>query len=55
VFVGSGVNPTNLPKYKGLCDGVIVGTYFKGANGRIDVEKVKKLIRVRDELIKSNK
>jgi len=55
VFVGSGVNPTNLPKYKGLCDGVIVGTYFKGADGRIDVEKVRKLIRVRDELIKSNK
>ncbi len=49
VFVGSGVNPNNLRRYIGLCDGVIVGTYFKLGN-RIDIEKVKRLIDVRNSI-----
>ena len=55
VFVGSGVNPNNLPKYFDLCDGVIVGTYFKDKSGRVDIERVRKLIKARNNLIKSNK
>ncbi len=54
VFVGSGVNPNNIQKYVGICDGVIVGTYFK-RNGRVDEERVRRLIKIRNELIKSNK
>jgi len=49
VFVGSGVTAENLPKLAKFCDGVIVGTYFK-KNGRVDVERVRKLIKVRNEL-----
>ncbi len=54
VFVGSGVNTENLHKYVGLCDGVIVGTYFK-RDGRVDAERVMRLSKLRDNLIKSNK
>lgn len=54
VFVGSGVNPENIRKYIGLCDGVIVGTYFKRGR-RVDAERVRKLAKIRNELIKSNK
>ena len=49
IFVGSGVNPSNLERYVNLCDGVIVGTYFK-VGDRIDVNRVKKLVAVRNEL-----
>jgi membrane complex biogenesis BtpA family protein len=49
VLVGSGVTPENLPKIAKYCDGVIVGTYFK-KHGRVDADRVRKLVRVRDEL-----
>ncbi len=45
IIVGSGVTAENVAKVIEFCDGVIVGTYFK-RNGVIDVEKVKKLVRV---------
>ena len=51
IFVGSGVNPNNIHRYFGLCDGVIVGTYFK-RDGRVDEERVRRLVNVRDELMK---
>ena len=54
VFVGSGVNPKNIEKYYGLCDGVIVGTYFK-KEGRIDVKRVEELVRLRNRIINSYK
>ncbi len=54
VFVGSGVNPENIRKYVGLCDGVIVGTYFKRGD-RVDAERVRRLAEVRNELMKKLK
>jgi len=53
VLVGSGVTPENLPKLAKYCDGVIVGTYFK-EHGKVDVERVRRLVRVRDRTIKRN-
>ncbi len=53
VLVGSGVTPENLPKLAKYCDGVIVGTYFK-EHGKVDVERVRRLVRVRDRTIKQN-
>jgi len=49
VLAGSGVTPENLPKIARYCDGAIVGTYFK-KGGRVDVERVRRLVRVRDEV-----
>jgi len=49
VLVGSGVTEENLPKIAKHCDGVIVGTYFK-RRGRVDVERVRRLVKVRDSL-----
>ena len=51
ILVGSGVTPENLPKLARYCDGVIVGTYFK-KHGRIDAERVRRLVRVRDTLFR---
>lgn len=53
VLVGSGVTPENLPKLAKYCDGVIVGTYFK-KHGKVDVERVRRLVRIRDRTIKQN-
>ena len=49
VLAGSGVTADNLPKVAKYCDGVIVGTYFK-RRGRVDVDRVRRLVRVRDSL-----
>ncbi|RLI87053.1 MAG: hypothetical protein DRP01_02765, partial [Archaeoglobales archaeon] len=51
IFVGSGVNPGNISRYFGLCDGVIVGTYFK-SEGKVDVRRVKRLIEIRNSLMR---
>lgn len=51
IFVGSGVNPGNISRYFGLCDGVIVGTYFK-SEGKVDVGRVKRLIEIRNSLMR---
>ena len=51
VLVGSGVTPENLPKIAKYCDGVIVGTYFK-KHGRVDADRVKKLVKIRNELFR---
>ena len=45
VLVGSGVNPENVSEFMKLCDGIIVGTYFK-KSGRVEVERVRNLVRV---------
>ena len=51
IFVGSGVNPGNISRYFGLCDGVIVGTYFK-SEGKVDVGRVERLIEIRNSLMR---
>jgi len=45
VFVGSGITSTNVRSFLNIADGVIVGTYFK-RDGRVDPEKVRKLMRI---------
>ncbi len=49
VFVGSGVSFGNAKKFWEICDGLIVGTYFKH-NGRVenpvDVRRVEKITRL---------
>lgn len=49
LIVGSGVNPRDLPDLFSVCDGVIVGSFFK-KDGNIelptDVERVRELIVV---------
>ncbi len=45
LVVGSGITPDNIRHYLSHADGFIVGTYLKGSNGKIEVEKVRKLIR----------
>ncbi len=54
VLVGSGVTPNNLKTIFPYCDGVIVGTYFK-RRGRVDVERVRRLVEERNSLLKSEK
>ncbi|MDX2249669.1 MAG: BtpA/SgcQ family protein [Bacteroidia bacterium] len=47
VWVGSGVTLDNLADYAGICDGMIVGSYFKEKGfwaGKIDPEKVKRFV-----------
>ncbi len=51
VLAGSGVTPDNLPDIAKFCDGVIVGTYFK-KHGRVDANRVRKLVKVRDSIFK---
>ena len=43
VIVGSGVNPENIGSYLRVCDGFIIGTYFKSGR-RVDVEKVRTIV-----------
>lgn len=45
VLVGSGVNSGNVLEFIRLCDGVIVGTYFKKSGG-VEVDRVRNLVRV---------
>jgi len=45
VLVGSGVNTENVSEFLKLCDGVIVGTYFK-KSGRVEAERVRSLVRI---------
>lgn len=41
VCVGSGITPENINNYKADC--YIIGTYLKDPNGRIDINKVRKI------------
>ncbi len=43
VIVGSGLTPENIASYLRICDGFIVGTYFKRGR-RVNIEKVKALV-----------
>ncbi len=43
VIVGSGMNPENIGSYLQVCDGFIVGTYFKSGR-RVNVEKVRTIV-----------
>ncbi len=45
VYAGSGVTPENVARILEHADGVIVGSYFK-RDGRVDAERVKKLVKV---------
>lgn len=47
VWTGSGVTLDNLDDYASICDGLIVGSYFKRGGywtGEVDPEKVKRLV-----------
>ncbi|MEZ4773052.1 MAG: BtpA/SgcQ family protein [Bacteroidia bacterium] len=55
VWVGSGVTIDNLPVYAPVCDGMIVGSYFKKDGywaGAVDPEKVKRFVEKLDALKK---
>jgi len=47
VLIGSGVNPNNVSEYFDVCDGFIVGTYFK-INGKVkapvELRRVRELV-----------
>ncbi len=49
VFVGSGLNPDNAAELWPLCDGAIVGTYFKQdgqIHNPVDVGRVRRLVEL---------
>ncbi|BFH72553.1 BtpA/SgcQ family protein [Sulfurisphaera javensis] len=43
ICVGSGITPQNIKDYKADC--YIIGTYLKDENGRINIERVKEIVR----------
>lgn len=53
ILIGSGINERNVREYISLCDGIIIGTYFK-RNGIItnpvDEKRVRKLIKIIEEM-----
>jgi len=54
VLIGSGLNPDNAPQLLKYADGAIVGTFFKydgKTSNKVDSERVKKLIKVVEEII----
>jgi membrane complex biogenesis BtpA family protein len=53
VVVGSGITNDNIERFIKNADAFIVGTYFKGENGELDPEKIRKLVNTHKELIKT--
>ncbi|RLF14264.1 MAG: BtpA-like protein [Thermoprotei archaeon] len=56
VFIGSGMTPERLKKYWRLADGFIIGTYFKKSHitrNPVDIENVRKMVRIYEELLKT--